>query len=146
MHGISPLISTVLLVAIAVLIASMLFSWGPALTRTQTTAISNRSSEIVDCNPPVVEDVYIDFNANVSRVYVRGSQGGADVLEAKIISVTGEEAPLVNASAVPFALSAGKLKILEFNVTNKIKTCANFSQAVITSCLTDKFTGTPKCT
>ena len=146
MQGISPLIASVLLIAIAVIIAGMLANWGPTLTQSQTKTISNKTAQIVECNPPVIEDVYLDFQANVSRVFVRGSQGMAVVDEAKVISITGEEAPLVNSSAVPFNLSSGKLKILEFNITNKIKICSNFSQAVITSCLTDKFTSAPKCT
>lgn len=146
MRGISPLISAVLLIAIAVVMAGMLFNWGPALIRGQTTTISNKTGQIIECNPPSIEDVYMDFQANVSRVYVRASQGGAEVQEARVIDITGTEAPLVNSSAVPFNISAGKLKILEFNLTNKIKACANFSQAVIVSCLSDKFTDRPKCT
>ncbi len=145
MRGISPLISAVLLIAIAVVMAGVLFNWGPALTRSQTTTVSNKTTQIVECNPPIIEDVYIDFQANVSRMYVRGAQGGAEVMEAKVVSVTGEEAPLVNSSAVPFNISAGKLKVLEFNVTNKIRSCSNFSQAFITTCITDKFTDRPKC-
>lgn len=143
--GISPLISVVLLIAIGVVMAGMLFNWGPSLTRSQTSLVGNKSSLIVECNPPLIEDVYIDFPSNISRMYVRGGQGGAHVIEAKIISVTGDEAPLVNASDVPFNISAGKLKILQFNVTNKINSCANFSQGLITSCITDRFVDRPKC-
>lgn len=144
--GISPLISAVLLVAIGVVMAGILFNWGPTLTRSQTTTISNKTGLIVECSPPIIEDVYIDFASNVSRMYVRGGQGPADVHDAKVITTTGDEAPLVNSSDVPFNITAGKLKILQFNITNKLRSCANFSQAVITTCISDKFTGSPKCT
>lgn len=145
MRGLSPLISAVLLIAIAVVMAGILFNWGPALTRSQTTLVSNKTSQIVECNPPIIEDVYIDFQTNVSRMFVRGGQGGAEVIEAKVIAITGEEATLVNSSAVPFNITSGKLKVIEFNVTNKIKSCANFSQALVTTCITDKYTDRPKC-
>ncbi len=139
------MISAVLLVAIAVVMASIIFNWGPILIRGQTTTVSNRTSQIVDCNPPLIEDVYIDFQTNVSRVYVRGVQGPAEVTDAKMISVTGNEAPLVNSSDVPFNITSGRLKVLQYNVSNRIQSCANFSQVLITSCISDKFTGSPRC-
>ena len=143
--GISPLISSVLLIAIAVVMAGILFNWGPALTRNQAATVSNKTSQIVECNAPTIEEVYIDFQANVSRVYVRGGQGPSIVTDSRLINIVGDTAPLVNSSDVPFNITSGQLKILQFNVTNKIQTCNNFSQAVITSCLADKFTDRPKC-
>jgi flagellin-like protein len=145
MRGVSPLIAAVLLIAISVTIAGIVFNWGPSLVQSGTVRISNKTEQIVGCNPPLIEDVYLDFQENVSRVYVRGSQGDADVAEAKVISTNGEEAPLVNSSSVPFNISAGKLKILVFNLTGKIKSCSGFSQALITSCVTDRFSEAPKC-
>ena len=141
----SPLISSVLLVAIAVTIAGSIFNWIPSLTRSQQHQISNKSTEIVECNPPIIEDVYLDFSTNKSRVLVRGGTGGAAVFSAKLLNTQGGELPLVNASSVPFNISRGDLKIIEFNMSGSLPACSNFSQAIISSCIIDKFDSRPKC-
>lgn len=143
--GLSPLISSVLLIAIAVSIAGMIFNWVPVLTRSQQSQISNKSAEITDCNPPLIEDVYLDFTTNKSTVLVRGGTGNAVVFSAKLLNRQGGEASLINASSVPFNMTRGELKRLEFNISGNIPSCANFSQAIISSCITDKFDATPKC-
>ena len=143
--GMSPLISSVLLIAIAVTIAGAIFNWAPSLTRSQQHQISNKSSEIIDCNPPMIEDVYLDFSTNKSRVFVRGGTGGAYVFSAKLLNAQGGEVPLINASSVPFNITRGDLKVLEFNMSGNMATCSNFSQAIISSCIIDKFDARPKC-
>ncbi len=142
--GISPLISSVLLVAIAVMISSVIFNWMPGMIRGQQSQISNKSSEIVDCNPPLIEEVYLDFQANKSRVFVRGG-GNAVVYSAVLLNTQGGSVPLVNSSSVPFNISKGEVKVLEFNLTGNLASCGNFSQVMISSCITDKFSSNPKC-
>lgn len=143
MRGISPLISSVLLIAISVLIAGILLSWGPSLIKDQTRTVSNRSDEVSNCVEITIEDVYMDFAANRSRVFVR-SLGNADLKSAQLQAKNGGLAR--NMTVLPVSLTRGVLSVIEFNLTNTtINSCANFSQVVISSdCLTDKYTKVPK--
>jgi FlaG/FlaF family flagellin (archaellin) len=143
MRGVSPLIASVLLIAISVLIAGILLSWGPSLVKDQTKMVSNKSDEVVSCVEITIDDVYMDFAANKSKVYVR-AYGNTNIDDAQIQARNGDLAR--NLTHLPLAITRGDIGIIEFNLTNTtINSCANFSQAVISSsCLTDKYTAAPK--
>lgn len=150
MKGISPLVATVLLIAIAVMIASIIMNWVTSLTKEQTSTIGNRTGEAVECTAAVItiDDVYIDFSTNKSRVHVRNSgQINLDITSASLTNQRGEKAS--NLTAFPITgFGKGITQEVVFNITRIITACGNFSKAiVVTNCgnAKDEFTSTPNC-
>lgn len=139
MEGLSPLISVVLLIAISVIVASLIMSWSSALTSGQQIVISNRSEEITECagQDAKIEDVYLDFTTNKSRVTVRNSgQVDGKIVSASLQNLQGVQAQLNN--TLPLIIKKGELKTLEFLINGTVNACANFSQVRITTlCTTD---------
>ena len=150
--GLSPLLSVVLLIAMTVLISSIIMTWTTTLTKEQTATISNRTKQSIDCTAAdiTIEDVYLDFAANISRVYIRNSGRTADVIvSAKLLNTRGDGAIYTNTTNLTTAnipIAKGALVTIEFNLTNTLNACVNFSQAIVsTSCSSHAFTGNPKC-
>jgi flagellin-like protein len=153
MKGISPLIATVILIAVTVSIVSIIGTWVTTLTKEETGDITNKTGEATDCTGANIEirDVYIDLSSNISRVSVWNSGYVDDSIVAALLqNEDGETAP--NLTAFPLSLPRGSLKSIEFNisnfnVTNGTTACNDFSQAIVTTLCppSAKFTGTPKC-
>src|SRR3989338_9510193 len=97
--GISPLIATVMLIAITVIIATIQSGWLTSFTKTQQDTIENRSTEIVDCTSAdiTVDDVYLDFTTNVSRVHIRntGQVNNLGIVSVLLLTRTGDQMPVV---------------------------------------------------
>lgn len=140
--GISPIFASILLIAITVLVAGIVMSWMTQFSETQTDVISNRSTGIIQCTAADIEiqAVYLDFKANVSRLTVRNSGRVDDVIiSAKVYNNLGQNT--ANITEFPITFVKGDLMSLELNMTGVIETCANFSQATVsTSCTSDAFT------
>ena len=151
MKGISPLIATVMLIAITVIIATIQSGWLTSFTKTQQDTIENRSSEIVDCTSAdvTIEDVYLDFTTNVSRVHIRntGQVNSLGVVSVLLLTRTGDQMPVVTNMNSISALSKGQQIRIDFNITN-LTACSNFSKVTVsTTCptISDSFVGSPKC-
>lgn len=144
--GISPLVATVLLLAIAFTMATIISPWVFNLIRSNTDTLGNKSSSVTDCNVVTIENVYLDFQGNKSRVYVL-AKGGTTVLSASLLSTNGIQLPLSNPSVLPLTLGDGERKLIEFNLTSGIlPACQNFSKVVIaTSCLSDEMNKAVNC-
>lgn len=140
--GISPLISTVLIIAIGVIISMTLLSWSSAVTQSHQATVTNRSSNIVGCVTIDIRDVYLDFVANRSAVLV-WSNGNTDIISAQLLSKSGAQATLN--TTLPLAITAGSIQTIYFNLSTTIPACANFSQVIVsTSCISDRFAETPR--
>lgn len=142
--GVSPLIATVLLISISVMLSYIILSWSVSLTKEETTTITNKTKEQVECGVLLIKDVYMDFTSNISRVYIWSSNAIDQITSAIMLTKNGEQ--LSNLTILPMNITKGELKVIQFNLTGKISTCSNFSQVIIsTRCITDKFDSTPKC-
>ncbi|MBI2578156.1 MAG: type IV pilin [Candidatus Aenigmarchaeota archaeon] len=141
MKGVSPLIATVLLIAVAVLLASTISTWVTGLTKDQSVTLTNRSTEITECagKNMRIEDVYLDFTANISRVNVRNTgQVDETIVSAFLLNQQGVNTTLN--STLPVTLKKGEMKTIQFFINGTITACANFSQARIsTLCVTDTY-------
>jgi flagellin-like protein len=145
MKGFSPLIASVLLIAIGFTVASVLSPWAFSLVEDDTEYLSNKSSTVSGCNPVTVADVYLDFNQSVGRMYVV-STGDAVVTTASIVNTEGVSVHLKDPSVMPITLSTGNRQLIEFNLTLNITSCSNFSKAsVVTTCLTNEVTRAVGC-
>jgi flagellin-like protein len=148
MKGISPLIATVLLVALTVAIASVVTTWMTTLSKEKSSVIGNKTDVAIDCTAANIDvkDVYVDFSSNISRTIVWNSgQVGISVTDASLFNKQGESAVLN--STLPVSLSPGSMATIRFNVSGVFSNCLNFSQVLVsTDCvgISDRFTGTPK--
>lgn len=139
------MIAVVLLIAIAVLVAGMLFGWIKGYSTLETERISNRSEGLTSCSGSAIEidDVYLDFTANKSRVTVRNTgQLFERVVSAQLLNTNGQNATLLGNQSVN--LTKGEIKIIEFSLNGTIQNCANFSQVrVSTLCTSGAYRRTP---
>ncbi len=148
MKGVSPLVATVLLIALAVALSSMVTTWMTTLTKEQTASIGNKTTTAIDCTAANIDikDVYIDFAANMSRIIVWNSgQISLELKSATVLNKMGENATLN--TTLPLVMSAGAIETVKFNISGTINSMQNFSQVIVsTNCvgISDRFTGTPK--
>ena len=143
--GVAPLVATVLLIAMALLIAGILMSWTTTLTKETTSSVSNRTGGVVDCTGSSIEiqSVFLDFTANKSRVLVRNSGQRSDNIISGVMQNNNGDT-LNNLTVLPISIGRSEQKMVEFNMTGKITACTNFSQVVISSdCLYDTYNKKP---
>lgn len=132
MKGLSAIVTAVLIISIAVLLAVIIMNWITVLTKDTTSTISNKTAQCTSGADLTVEDVYIDFKTNISRVSVRNS-GLIDeeIISALLIAKDGQRANMTNTTTLPLFISRGDIKTLEFNITGRINACVNFSKASV---------------
>ena len=152
MKGISPLIAAVLLIAFTVAIATLIMGWFSSFTRTTTTAVSNSTTQAINC---------ADARVSIRDIYLQstgGATGSANVIVENTggtsVGITGLQ--LFNISGSAFSVgfttigALNKSQVTTFTITGaSFDGCpGSFSQAVLTtSCggIGDVFTSTPKC-
>jgi hypothetical protein len=132
--GISPLLSTVLLISISVLLAALLMSWSAQLTKSQQADISNKTGQALACTSAdaQIKYVYLDFTSNKSRVIVQNT-GLIDlnIVSARMMNNKGESVNLTNSSTLPLLIVRGDLKEITFNIGGAINACVNFSKVIV---------------
>ena len=139
--GVSPLIAAVLLIAISVVIAATLINWSSLFTSDQTEDIENTSNVIRNCPVITIDEVYLDFTSNRSRVFVSSKIEGA-VDSIKLVAQNGVDMPLN--IKVPVEINKGDIKIFEFNLTSNLSSCTNFSRVILaTICSTVTYAQSP---
>ncbi|MDI6720998.1 MAG: hypothetical protein QMD85_01315 [Candidatus Aenigmarchaeota archaeon] len=149
MKGISPLVASVLLLAIVVSIAVVVGSWVSGMAKDTTATVGNRTAESVSCSASdiVVTSLYITAGASGSaraQVQNRGFQA-ITLTSAQLINRTGHN--FSTSTTLPI-LTRGQVAQLSFSSTS-VPTCpTDFSRVVLTSnCggISHSFTGTPDC-
>ncbi len=115
--GISPLLATVLLIAITVATTTMLSGWISSTMSTTQTTISNRTSEGVACAAAeiIIDDVYTGKGSGgIARTIVRNS-GMTDnlaITSAQLYDRIGHN--FTSTSSLPISLSKGQITTLNF--------------------------------
>lgn len=145
--GISPLISAVILIAIAVTVAGALMSWSVMLTKSQQEKIENRTGEAVECIGAdiAIDEVYLNhLSSNISRVIVRNSGFvKLTITSAVLLNKNGVNATLN--TTLPVDIAKGEIKTIEFKIANIVPNCGNFSLVkVSTNCFSRTFDSSPK--
>ncbi len=134
--GVSGVVAAVLLIAIVLILLVTVNSWLTSLTQSSTTAITNSTTEFVNCAASgiVIEDVYLDFSSNLSRVSVRNTgRNTENIVSALMVNTNGQAASLN--SSLP-NLAIGDIKTIVFNINGTITGCSNFSQVRVASSCT----------
>ncbi|MBI2076726.1 MAG: hypothetical protein HYT72_05765 [Candidatus Aenigmarchaeota archaeon] len=154
--GISPLLASVLLIAVTVAIATLVAGWLSTTVRTSQITVSNRTIEATECTGAsiVIDDVYIDAGVNqTQRVIVRnaGQSDNMQIISAQLYNITGGN---FSARSLPLTgFMKGNVTTLIFNDTiigpTIVDTCpGGFSKVIVsTNCggVSAEFTSTPKC-
>ncbi|MBI2076725.1 MAG: hypothetical protein HYT72_05760 [Candidatus Aenigmarchaeota archaeon] len=151
MKGISPLLASVLLIAVTVAIATLVMGWVSTVTRTTQTTVSNRTAAAVDCASAsiVIDDVYIATGAATGTVIVRNAGQTDDLylVSASLYNSTGNSVnPTLTLPVTDF--DKGEIQVFTYTSTG-ISSCAAFSKAIVaTNCagVSATFDRTPKCT
>ena len=93
----------------------------------------------------VIENVYLDFSTNVSRVVVRNNGfSNNQITSAYLLNYTDVQCPII--TAMPLEFPIGILKSIEFNITDRIYDCYDFGEVKVTSnCVTRTSTRDPEC-
>lgn len=144
--GLSPLLATVLIISITVAIATLVMGWMTNVTKDVQWTVGNKTTYAVDCSAAdiSVDAVYMDFNANKSRVSVRN----AGFVDDKVVSASMQNTfgdALSTITSMPMNFTRGAQATIEFNLSGKMSNCNNFSQVIVTTqCTYDKFKSTPK--
>ena len=147
--GVSPLIASVMLIAITVSIAMLIMTWFNTLAKSTTETVSNRTTETVSCT---------SARLSIDAIYLNAGTAGS----ARIIVKNGDSRPiginsvqLYNRTGNNFStgFSPGTLDpsaIYTVYLTGvSVPSCpADFSKAIVTSScggVSAVFDGTPNC-
>lgn len=146
MKALTPLLAAVLLILITIMVASLYIGWVSSLAKQTQVTVENRTRLGIDCTAVkvTIDDVYLDFATNRSRISVKNTGVVSDVVQyAAVFNSFGQNA--TNLTSFPFNLTSGLTATIEFNITGYIPACGNFSKAIVsTQCVSRDFTGTPK--
>ncbi|MBI4014678.1 MAG: hypothetical protein HY365_01855 [Candidatus Aenigmarchaeota archaeon] len=153
MKGISPLLASILLIAITVAVASMASGWFTSTIRASTASTTNRTTTALDCSGAsiAIDNLFITGTTgfgSAAKAIVRnnGQVDGLTILSAQLYNTTGAN---FTASSMPItSVNAGTIITLSIPQTNFSACPASFSRLVVTTnCggISDTFTGTPVC-
>jgi flagellin-like protein len=149
MKGVSPLVASVLLLAIVVSISVIIGGWTSTLTKDTTSTVSNRTSEAVQCSAAdiTIESVYItNGTSGTARAQVR-NQGFLNITltSAQLINRTGHNASTTTTLGT---LAKGEIMQISFSGVGVPSCPSDFSKLIVTSTcggVSHVFTGSPSC-
>ncbi len=149
--GISPLIAAVLLIAFTVAIATLIAGWFSTLTRTTTSAVTNKTSLAVDCSSASINirEVFVKAGATGTVRALVENNGFIDDMNITSASVYNNTGHAVGGTGIPVTdFDRGESVVITFSSVN-VATCpTNFDRVVVTTdCggVSDTFSGTPRC-
>ncbi|MFC2142987.1 hypothetical protein ACFLQN_01160 [Candidatus Aenigmatarchaeota archaeon] len=134
---VSVLVGGVILIALAIVIASLVSDFSLTMTNQETEEIDIRTEQAIDCSVSNVEinDIYLNLNTNVARIFLKNSGlNEEEILAMEFFNTTNDLA--YNLSSFPFFLPKGEIKTVEFNITNIMQNCEDFSYVrAVTNCI-----------
>ncbi len=149
LKGVSPLVASVLLLAIVVSLSVIIGGWINTLSKDTTTTVSNRTSEAISCSSAdlTVESVYItNGTSGTARAQIRNQGFQAITLtSAQLINRTGHNHSTTTTLG---NLAKGEIIQLSFSGVGVPSCPTDFSRIVVTTTcggVSDVFTGTPSC-
>ena len=129
--GLSPLIASVLLIAIVIVIGTLTLDWSTAIHSTLGGSVKNKTGTCTTA-AVVIDRVYLDLNGSVGRIIARNSGFDDDSITGASI-VTTKGLTSTNLTAFPIAMARGMQTTLTVNTSGIITACTNFSRAYVTT-------------
>ena len=137
------MVAVVILVAIVTIIGAIILSWSSFIVKGETQKAGNKTSSVTNCENIEIEQIYIDFPGNRTRIFIRSS-GDTYATSITLFNTTGGTGN--NVTELPFYLPKGQLMRFEFS-NQSLSNCAAFSKVVVTtSCITEESSKVTGCT
>jgi flagellin-like protein len=145
MKGISPLIASVLLIAVTVALSTIIMGWVGTTTSDTTSTVSNKTSEAVSCASAdiSIDSVYIVGTTARAIVKNSGFSDNVRLISAVLVNNTGES--LNTSTTLDTDFDRGEIISVLFS--SPTISCANFTKVIVsTSCgsVNRMFDGVPK--
>ena len=151
MRGISPLLASVLLIAITVSIATLIMGWMSTVARTTQVKVETKTSQAVDCSSASIsiDGVYITAGASGTANVIVSNTGQVDGLTIKSAQILNTSGSNFASSSTPITdFDRGDIETLSFSSVGIPSCPTDFSKVIVTTdCggVTDVFDTTPKC-
>src|SRR3989338_2717765 len=153
MIGISPLLASIMLIAIVVTVGSLTSGWTTSTVRSVAASTTNKTETGFDCSGASVsiDNIYMvgsNNPASTATAVVRnnGQTNGMTISSAQIYNTTGSN--FTSTSTPVTGVNVGNIVTLSFVPVN-ISSCPNsfFEMRVTTNCggISDVFNDRPKC-
>ncbi len=151
MKGISPLIASVMLIAITVAAAALIMGWFNGLTKSTTDTVSNRTTAAVTCSSAqiTIEDVYVTAGTPINgsaRVIIKNA--GFDDLFVNSLQLYNKTGDNFSTDFAPSTLTSGNIRTVSLSNVSAASCPGDFSKVIVsTSCggVSATFDGAPKC-
>jgi len=147
--GVSPLIASVMLIAITVSLAILIMGWFGNLTKSTTDTVANRTTETVSCTSARVsiESVYLSpGTAGSARIIVKnGDSRPIGINSVQLYNRTGNN---FSTGFSTGTLDAGAIYTVYLTGVSVPSCPADFSKALVTSScggVSATFDGAPNC-
>ena len=137
------MVAVVILVAIVTIIGTIILSWSSFIIKGETQKSGNKTTQVTGSENIEIEQIYIDFPGNRTRVFIRSS-GDTYAASVTLFNTTGGTGN--NVTQLPFFLPKGQLMRFEFS-NQSLSSCSSFSKVVVTtSCITEESSQVTGCT
>lgn len=152
--GISPLLASVLLIAVTVSIATLVMGWMSTVARSTQSSVSNKTAQATECSSAIViiDDVYVNAGSpGRATAIVRnaGQVNGMAISSAQLYNRTGSNFTAMETASGPLTgFDMGEIQTLRFNSTYISACPTDFSAVIVTTnCggVSATFDSTPKC-
>lgn len=122
--GISPIVSSVLLLAVTLSVASIFSGWGPNLAKSVTQSTTNQTETTISCNKAAVEVVSAKYYPSGDTAIVVRNTGNSELKNLQI-SAWKESLPI---SQEVLSVSAGNFTTNNVSTSSKPDTIKAFSK------------------
>ena len=152
MKGVSPLLASIMLIAIVVVVGTLTSGWFTSTVRSAQSSTTNKTDTGMQCSGASI---------SIEKVYVTGTSGATAAVSVRNSGLTDglviQGAQLFNSTGSNFTSSStpitafdrGDVETLRFTNVNLASCPGSFSELrVTTGCggITDRFTSAPTCT
>lgn len=112
--GISPIVSSVLLLAVALTVVSIFSGWAPNIIRTATDETTNQTEQTINCNRAGVEVLESRYFSENTSVVARNT--GRSDLEQLEASAWQDDLPM---NKTTFSLESGNFTTVNVSTSSK---------------------------
>lgn len=114
--GISPIIASVLLLAVALAVVGIFSGWAPNLAQTVTESTENDTEHQLDCNKGSIEIVSATFYSSQTELAVRNS-GRIDLNNLTSVAFNSEDSIL--GQNLSLSLNQGEIDSVNISTSSK---------------------------
>jgi flagellin-like protein len=122
--GISPIVSSVLLLAVTLSVASIFSGWGPNLVKSVTQSTTNQTETTIDCNKAAVEIVSAKYYPDTDTAIVVRNTGNSELKNLQV-SAWRDNLPMSQAT---ISVSEGNFTTKNVSTSSKPDTIKAFSK------------------